>query len=136
MTAMAQYIKITVTFFLLLVLGIGAASAQQIEGSNQVITVIGKVVSVNDDEPLIGATVEVKGTRFRYVTDTEGNFSIQVPQGSVLVVSYVGYDKAEVTVNDPSSEIIVRLIPSKPQSGWIYLSEIPNPKDDAHCSQP
>lgn len=133
---MTQYIKITVTFCLLLVLGIGAASAQQIEGSNQVITVIGKVVSVNDDEPLIGATVVVKGTRFSHLTDIEGNFYIQATQGDTLVISYPGYDKAEVTVNDLLSEKIVRLIPSKHQSGWIYLSEIPNPKDDAHCSQP
>ena len=129
---MKQYIKITVTFCLLLVLGIGAATAQQAVDTTQVITVIGKVVSVNDDEPLIGATVMVKGTRLGCVTDIEGNFSIQAPQGSTLVVSYVGYDKAEVTVNDPSSEKTVRLIPSKPQSGWIYLSAISSPREEVH----
>ena len=112
---MKQYIKITVTFCLLLVLGIGATSAQQAVDTSQVITVIGKVVSVNDDEPLIGATVVVKGTRLGCVTDYEGNFCIKA-----------------VTVNDPSSEKTVRLIPSKPQSGWIYLSAISSPREGVH----
>lgn len=132
MTAMKQYIKITVTFCLLLVLGIGATSAQQAVDTSQVITVIGKVVSVNDDEPLIGATVVVKGTRLGCVTDYEGNFCIKARQGSTLVVSYAGYDNAEVTVNDPSTEKTVRLIPSKPQSGWIYLSAISSPREGVH----
>lgn len=132
MTAMKQYIKITVTFCLLLVLGIGATSAQQAVDTSQVITVIGKVVSVNDDEPLIGATVVVKGTRLGCVTDITGNFKIKAKQGSILVVSYAGYDKAEVTIDDPSSEKIVRLTPSKPQSGWIYLSAISSPREEVH----
>jgi len=132
MTAMKQCIKTTVTFCLLLVLGIRATSAQQVVDTSQVITVIGKVVSVNDDEPLIGATVVVKGTRLGCVTDITGNFSIKATQGSILVVSYAGYDNAEVTIDDPSSEKIVRLTPSKPQSGWIYLSAISSPREEVH----
>lgn len=136
MTIMTRYIKITFTFWLLLVLGIGAASAQQVVDTTRVITVTGKVVSVNDDEPLVGATVVVKGTHLSRITDIEGYFSIQAPKGSTLVVSYAGYDKAEVrvNVNDLLSEKIVRLIPSKPQSGWIYLSAISNPKKKVHLA--
>ena len=121
--------RITCILMLLLVLGIGVATAQSYKGDRQVITVTGKVVSVTNDEPLIGATV--KGIKEQGVaTDCEGNFSIKALQGSTLVVSYVGYDKAEVTVSDTT--IIVRLIPAKPISGWIYLSEISNPKDETH----
>ena len=94
------------------------------------------MVSVNDDEPLVGATIVVKGTLFSCITDIEGYFSIQAPKGSTLVVSYAGYDKAEVRVNVNGllSEKTVRLIPSKPQSGWIYLSAIPNPKEKVHLA--
>lgn len=115
-------------FILLLVLGIGVASAQSNKGNRQSSTVTGKVVSVTDDEPLIGAIVAVKGTNKSVTTDLEGNFSIVAPQGSTLVVSYAGYDKAEVTVTDKPK--IIRLIPAKPISGWIYISENPNPRDE------
>ena len=47
-------------------------------------------------EPVIGATVTVKGTNLATVTDINGNFSFKVPAGSTLVVSYVGYSPKEV----------------------------------------
>lgn len=58
----------------------------------QNITVHGTVVSAVDDEPLIGASVvpEAKGTT-GVATDIDGNFTISVPQGSNLIVSYIGY---------------------------------------------
>lgn len=107
--------------FLLLALGIGVAMAQSVVDSRQFITVTGQVLSVTDDEPLIGAMVVVKGTQRGVATDIEGKFSIEAPRGSTLVVSYVGYDNAEVTVSDTVK--IVRLIPSKHKSDWIYCDE-------------
>lgn len=58
----------------------------------QTITVHGTVVSATDDEPLIGASVisDAKGT-LGVSTDIDGNFTITVPDGSKLTVSYVGY---------------------------------------------
>ena len=57
--------------------------------------------TITDDDgfPLIGATVSVKGTDTGTVTDINGNFSIDAPEGSTLVVSYVGYDDKEVAVS-------------------------------------
>ena len=122
---MKQFIKSTVLLILLLALGGGVATAQQVEADRQLITVNGKVLSINDDEPLVGASVVVIGAILdgpkSVVTDIEGDFSIKVPKGAVIEVSYVGYDKARVTIED--AQIIVRLIPSKPEKGWIYLSE-------------
>ncbi len=58
--------------------------------------------TVTDDaaEPLIGATVVVKGqTTIGTVTDIDGNFQLQVPsEQSVLVISYVGMSTKEVKV--------------------------------------
>jgi len=42
-------------------------------------------------EPIIGATVKVKGTQSGTVTDYDGNFSINVKDAGTVVVSYIGY---------------------------------------------
>ncbi len=63
------------------------------------ITVKGKVVD-EKGEPLIGATVQQKGTTIGAVTDLNGDFSLSVPSSATLVVSYVGCKKLEVTVEN------------------------------------
>ncbi|MGI6231933.1 MAG: TonB-dependent receptor [Prevotella sp.] len=55
----------------------------------------GHVVDING-EPIIGATVMQKGTQNGTVTDIDGNFSLNVPEGSSLVISYVGFTDCEV----------------------------------------
>ena len=57
--------------------------------------ITGKVV---DDlgEEVIGATVMEKGTSNGTVTDFEGNFKINVTEGTILVISYIGYQTMEV----------------------------------------
>jgi len=47
-------------------------------------------------EPIIGASVMVKGTKTGTVTDVDGKFSLVNVQGKTLVVSYIGYDNSEV----------------------------------------
>ena len=56
------------------------------------------VVNDENGEPLIGASVLVKGTTVGASTDIDGNFSIKAGKGATLVVSYVGYDSQEVAV--------------------------------------
>ena len=58
----------------------------------QNITVHGTVLSKTDDEPLIGASIisDVKGS-MGAATDFDGNFTMTVPEGSYITVSYVGY---------------------------------------------
>ena len=58
----------------------------------------GTVVDDNN-EPLIGATVTVKGAKGGTITDIDGNFVIDVPANGTLVVSYVGYESKEFAVN-------------------------------------
>ena len=51
----------------------------------------GTVVSAEDGEPIIGATVLAKGTTVGISTDIDGNFELNVPAGvKTLVVSFVG----------------------------------------------
>ena len=63
-------------------------------------TITGTVVSADDNEPLIGATVSVQGTTTGTITDVSGEFSIQADNDDVLVVSYVGYQTIEIPVGD------------------------------------
>ncbi|MEZ4931578.1 MAG: carboxypeptidase-like regulatory domain-containing protein [Saprospiraceae bacterium] len=64
-------------------------------------TVTGVVSDANG--PLIGATVQVKGTSVGTITDLDGSFSIRVPDNAqTLVVTYIGYATQEVPVGDGS----------------------------------
>ena len=71
-------------FFVCLLMSIGAAFAQ--------IDVSGTVISADDNEPIIGASVLISGRAATKgtVTDVDGNFKLNVPNGTKLVFSYVG----------------------------------------------
>ena len=53
-------------------------------------------------EPVIGANVMVKGTRLGTVTDIDGHFALEVPEGATLQVSYIGYVDQSVEVSQQS----------------------------------
>lgn len=59
--------------------------------------ITGKVMDATG-EPIIGASVLVKGTGTGTVTNVDGNFSVDAQQGSTLVISFVGYTSAEIKV--------------------------------------
>lgn len=64
-------------------------------------TVSGLVID-NNREPVIGATVLVKGTSTGTATDFEGRFTVKAPnENSMLVISYVGCETREVAANSP-----------------------------------
>ena len=63
------------------------------------IQVSGRVLTTAGD-PLVGASVKLKGADIGTVTDANGNFSLNIPgNGGTLVISYVGYETHEVAVN-------------------------------------
>lgn len=59
-------------------------------------TVSGTVVD-SSNQPIIGANVMIKGTATGTVTDMNGRFSLNVPPGSTLVVSYIGCVTQEIS---------------------------------------
>ena len=67
-------------------------------------TVTGTVFDQNQ-EPLIGATVSVNGTKNAVVTDFNGKFSIEATDGQTLVVSYIGYVTKKVKVEGNNLKI-------------------------------
>ena len=91
-----------VLFSAMLMLGmLGGISAYPVPAmasvTQQTIKVTGQVVD-QDGEPLIGATIKLKGAQTGVITDFDGNFSIDVPSNATLVVSYVGYKDREIAV--------------------------------------
>jgi TonB-dependent starch-binding outer membrane protein SusC len=73
----------------------------------QTITVQGTVTNVMDSRPLAGVSVLEKGTSNGSVTDTNGHFTINVAQGSTLVISYVGMNREEIVVHESGTINIV-----------------------------
>ena len=60
--------------------------------------ITGKVTSATDNEPLIGATVQVEGSQGGTITDFDGNYKIKADDGQTLVFTYIGYVTKKVKV--------------------------------------
>lgn len=86
---------------LCLLAGMGLASAQSL-------TVKGTVTSAADGDPLIGATVQVKGTSNGTSTDIDGNYALKVEMGQTLTFSYVGMTPREIVVDGPNLDVALR----------------------------
>ena len=83
-------------------IGAGVLNAQTVKGT---------VISGSDNEPLIGASVMVEGTKNGVVTDLDGNFTISAKNGQTLEVSYLGFITQKVKVT--GSVINVTLLEDK-----------------------
>lgn len=67
-------------------------------------TVSGIITDSDSGEPLIGATVQVKGTSTGSVTDLEGRFSLSIPESAEeLIFSYIGYVSRTVTIGSQTT---------------------------------
>lgn len=66
----------------------------------------GRVTDENGDG-IPGATVMVEGTTIGTATDIDGNFSLEVPDGAVLLISFIGYESQRVEVGDQTQFEIV-----------------------------
>ena len=81
----------------MLIVCMNVAVGFELHAQSNAITVKGKVMA--DGEPVIGATVLVKGVSTGTATDMDGNFTLNVASKAVLVVSSIGYETQEVPVN-------------------------------------
>lgn len=61
------------------------------------------VVLDQTGEPIIGATVLQKGTTNGVSTDLDGKFTLSLPQGSILAISYIGYVTQEITITNQTT---------------------------------
>lgn len=70
---------------------------------NQVDRKVSGIIRDQTGEPVIGANVVVKGADgLGTITDINGQYSLEVPQNAILIVSYIGYESVEIPVKDQS----------------------------------
>ncbi|MFZ4582405.1 MAG: carboxypeptidase-like regulatory domain-containing protein, partial [Paludibacter sp.] len=92
--------KLTFLWACLFLIGVGLVNAQSK-------SVSGKVLSVEDGQPVIGASVMVKGTTTGTITGMDGEFTVAVAgSAKTLVISYVGMKTIEV---DAKSGMLVKM---------------------------
>lgn len=78
----------------------------------EIYLISGVVLDEENDEPLIGATVRIKGTEIGVATDINGEFKIEALKGTVLEIIYVGYHEKEIKIKnkEPNKEpVIIKL---------------------------
>ena len=78
----------------IITLCLGAMFSMSALAQNKVVT---GTVYDETGEPVIGATVQVKGTKIGTVTDFDGNYKLEVPEKAKVTVSYIGYVAVETT---------------------------------------
>jgi len=85
--------KKVILFFITWLFAVGAYAQER--------TISGTVRAAEDASPLIGASVQVKGTKVGTKTDVNGRYTLQVPaDATTLVFSYIGYRTIEVAIGD------------------------------------
>ncbi|WP_425235039.1 SusC/RagA family TonB-linked outer membrane protein [Ulvibacterium sp.] len=81
-------------------------------------------VSDENNVPLPGASVVIKGSNTGVATDFDGNFSIELPQGNeILIVSYIGYIPAEFDASGKATANIV-LQPDSQQLDEVVVTAL------------
>ena len=88
-----DYQKFFSSVIMVLFLGVWAFGQQTITGT----------VTNQDNEPLIGANILIKGTTQGTVTDIDGSYSLQASEGDELVFSYTGFSEQEITVGSQTT---------------------------------
>lgn len=93
-----------------LLLGVNQIVAQDIQ-------VNGTVLGIDNQEPVIGATVLVVGSKTGTVTDMDGKFSLKVPAGATLQVSFIGMRMEKIKAKPemliylhPDSELLEEVV--------------------------
>lgn len=92
-------------FAVMLIVCTNVTVGSELYAQSNTITVKGKVMA--DGEPVIGATVLVKGVSTGTATDMDGNFTLNVAPKAILLVSSIGYETQEVPVNGRNSVTVV-----------------------------
>ena len=91
------------------------------EKKTAVRTVSGIVVDKVTNEPVIGASVVIKGTTQGTVTDFDGNFSLDAATGQYLQISYLGYETYEQRVSTNSDSYRIALSESAEQLDEVVV---------------
>ena len=78
-------------------------SIENVAGTQQERVTVKGVVTDSKGEPIIGANVLEKGTTNGIITNLDGEFTLNAPANATLVISYIGYEPINVTLNGRTS---------------------------------
>ena len=78
-------------------------SIENVAGTQQERVTVKGVVTDSKGEPIIGANVLEKGTTNGIITNLDGEFPLNAPANATLVISYIGYEPINVTLNGRTS---------------------------------
>ncbi|GAA0890880.1 SusC/RagA family TonB-linked outer membrane protein [Fulvivirga kasyanovii] len=87
------------------------------------VVVSGKVIDASENEPLPGVTVLVEGTSNGTITDSDGNYKIEVKENQSLFFSFVGYESQTIAVGN-QSVIDVALMPDITQLTEVVITAL------------
>jgi TonB-linked SusC/RagA family outer membrane protein len=96
---MERITKLSFMALFMLSVSVGWAMAEE----NAILQTQHKIMGTIVDEtgePIIGASIRVRNTTTGTITDLYGNFSLEVPQNGIIEVSYIGYIKQEINVEN------------------------------------
>lgn len=87
--------------------------------SSQTYKVTGIVISEEDNLPIIGANVIVKGTTKGTITDIDGKFSVDIDRNQTLQVSFLGYETSDYQITSVTKDLRIVL-----KTDAIILDEV------------
>lgn len=83
------------------------------------------VITAQDKQPLAGVTIQVEKQRTNTLTDVNGKFTINAPQGrAVLVISYVGHKTQTITVPPGQANVAVTMEPGEADMGEVVVTAL------------
>jgi len=86
----------------------GARTAgKQAQNKKEATMSVSGTVKDSNGDPLIGATVRVKGSSTGTVTDIDGNYTLDVPAGADLEISYIGFVDQQIRVSNKANYNII-----------------------------
>jgi TonB-linked SusC/RagA family outer membrane protein len=100
-------------------------------------SITGRVTSSNDNKPLSGVSISVKGTTRVTTTDNNGNFTIMASAGDVLQFSYVGRKASEITLKGETT-LDLQLSPTDQVMSEVVVTAMDirrNPKELGYSVQ-
>lgn len=100
-------VRFAVVSVILLMVALFQTASIVAQTPEQTITVKSKVVD-EKNEPVIGATVMVKGTTNGTVTDINGNFSLKTTSGTTVTISYIGYLEQRIKASAIPAVVIMK----------------------------
>lgn len=85
-------------------------STTEDKSENDKIEISGIVVDNKDQQPIIGATVKVKGTTTGTFTDIDGRFTLNAESNSTLEITYMGYKTQQIVVETSNTNLRIVLV--------------------------